>query len=214
MATAGSVVHCRLTNFAQAVSFQHELVDFTDAFDRHYGQVLNKDAFLWILLQIKFLVWVDTKQVSDLLVIDLYVAASYEELFFYVRLVIYVAVDVAEGVRDDTLLFLGSQAKHGMSLATACLPISKNGPIIPTNNWFNQWESCLVIDCSLGRVRAVNGIISENFLLRTSFFIRTDNNLVGYFINVADALAAAFCFFRVHGTTTYHDFNTLTGHNC
>ena len=168
----------------------HHLLYLLNALHCQNGQVLHEHALLLVLLQLELGLRILPEQVADLLIVDLDVGATHEELLLQVRLVVNEAIDVREGVRYDALVLPVLQADHSMRLTAPCLPVGKYGAIIATYDRFDQWEASLIIDLSLCRLYAINCVISKYFLLRTSFFPRTHNNLHSWLVYVANALAA------------------------
>lgn len=77
-----------------------------------------------------------------------------------------------------------------MSLSTASLTVGENSSVIAANDGFYERKSCLVINGSLGRVGAVNGVVGKNFLRWAPFLVWSHNHLVRLLVNIANALAA------------------------
>ena len=95
-----------------------------------------------------------------------------------------------EGIRNDALVFFVGQAYHGVRFTAAGLAISKDSAVVAANDRLYKRKGSLVVDCPLGRVYTVDCVISENFLIGTTFFLGTDNHLVRWLVDTANALAA------------------------
>lgn len=55
-----------------------------------------------------------------------------------------------EGVRDDSLVLLRSQAHHRVSLAAACLAVGENSAVVAADDRLDQWKGSLVVNLPLG----------------------------------------------------------------
>ena len=94
-----------MSDLSKTVALHHYSLDLLDALHRQDGQVLDEYAFVFVLLELKFCIGLGPEQITDFFVIDFDVRATNEEALFDIGLVVNEAVDMLEGLRDDTLVF-------------------------------------------------------------------------------------------------------------
>lgn len=125
------IIHCRLAHFPQTISLFHQRVNLFDRLDSENGDIFDVDSLVWVLFQVQFQVGVLPKQIPNFFLVDFDVGTAHQKLLRRILVVIDAAIDVIEGVRNDTLvLWVGVLASHGMRFAAPRLPIRKYGSIV------------------------------------------------------------------------------------
>lgn len=114
-----------------------------------------------------------------------------------------------KGPWNDALLFLVvHETYHGVSLAAASLPISKDGPIVSQNNIFHEIVSSLSINNSLLRILPENTIKGKwlDVVFLTWFH---KHNLSICFIHIDDASTILVALLGVHWPHTDYNLDRL-----
>ena len=88
------------------------------------------------------------------------------------------------------MILLVGKSHHRVSLAATGLPVCKDRTVVAPNDGLDEWKGCFIVNLPLCRIDSVYGVIGENFLFWSTFFVRTHNNLVRRLVNITNANAS------------------------
>ena len=102
-------------------------------------------------MQVQSVPWVLGEKVTDLLVVDLEITCSDEELSL-LRVALYSLEDVLEGTRHDSFLnWVVFLTCHRMGLTGSCLAIGEDGSVVTFKHIFDNATRAFGVDQLLGK---------------------------------------------------------------
>jgi len=156
-------VHSRFTHFPVAGTLLHEALNLSNTLNDEAGEVLDKDALVGVLLELKLGIHVFGEQVPDVLVVDLKIGTAHQELHLSCVALVNEPENVLKRIRNDAPLGgVVLVTHHGVGLAAAGLAVCEDRAVVALDDGLDEGEGALVVDLPLGRVPVVNRVVGED----------------------------------------------------
>mmetsp|Transcript_19890 Transcript_19890/g.46592 ORF Transcript_19890/g.46592 Transcript_19890/m.46592 type:complete len:217 (+) Transcript_19890:1827-2477(+) len=190
----------------------HDLLEVGGALHDHVRQVFHEHTSLWMVFQLELLLRIFREQISDLFIVDFQVGCTDQELL--VLAAIHIPKDVRKSPRNDPMqLFRLGRPDHRVGLASASLPVGKDGTIVTIHDAFHDGIAGVLIKIALYCVLVIDSVEREVLAVLRARSSNTHGSILDHHIHdlfsVVDFLLATQ---RAASDHDLHAFSLVVRH--